>query len=524
MQAEAEFSQREVAATEVVAVKRAMTPLGELAKHSLDFTLSLAGVLCLLPLLVLVAVLIKFDTPGPIFFRQRRVGRFGKPFLIYKFRTMVDGAYLMGSRLTVKRDPRITRLGKFLRWSKLDELPQLFNVLVGDMNLIGPRPEDPHFVEFYTPTQRQVLSVRPGIVGPSQIQGRNEVEDYPEGIKDTESYYREHILPPKLQRDLEYVVTSTFWRDLRLLAHGVWITVRGAFRAEYLWNRRRAVALMTMDAVLSGIAYALACMIRFEFQWEAGAVTLRALALMLIVRPPILVYFGSYQVILSYFGLVDMFALFKAVSVGSVLVAALTYFVGLQSHPRSVFVIDWALLLSLLIISRYVLRAWARHRPQRSDTRAKTIVVGAGRGGEQILRWLTDDPSSSYRPVGFIDESQERWGSRIHGVKVLGGPAELRLALTANGVRLVFVCLSDLSAGTAREVAVICAEAGVDCRMLPALSDLLSPDSGRDCGACGVTVERAGLRAQGEESAEVGGLKLLPGGLGRKVSCETKPY
>ncbi len=504
MQAEANLREHEVPTTEAIEVKRAMTPLGELAKHSLDFALALTGVLCLLPLFILVALLIKFDTPGPILFRQRRVGRHGKPFLIYKFRTMVDGAYLMGSRLTVKRDPRITRLGKFLRWSKLDELPQLFNVLIGDMNLIGPRPEDPHFVEFYTAAQRQVLSVRPGIVGPSQIEGRNEVEDYPEGIKDTECYYREHILPPKLQRDLEYVLTTTFWADLRLLAHGIWITIRGAFRAEYLWNRRRAIALMTMDAALSAFAYSLACMIRFEFHWEAGAVTLRALALMLILRPPILVYFGSYQVILSYFGLWDMFALFKAVSVGSLLAAALTYLVGLQSHPRSVFVIDWALLLSLLVGSRYVLRAWARHRPQRSDPRTKTIVVGAGRGGEQILRSLTDDPSSSYRPVGFIDESQERWGSRIHGVKVLGGPAELRLALSANGVRVVFVCLSDLSAATAREVAEICSNAGVDCRMLPALSDLLNPDRTPDCETCSVTMERSGRRGSRAGGVQVG--------------------
>jgi len=496
MQAEADLSEDETLVVDTTNVKRAMTPAGELAKHCLDFLLALVGVLCLLPLFVTVALLIKFDTPGPVFFRQKRVGRHGKTFLIYKFRTMVDGAYLMGSRLTVKRDPRVTRLGKFLRWSKLDELPQLFNVLAGDMNFIGPRPEDPHFVESYSATQRQVLAVRPGIVGPSQIQGRNEVEDYPDGIKDTETYYREYILPPKLERDLEYVLTTTFWGDLWLLVHGVWITLRGAFRAEYLWNRRRRVALMGLDVLLIAVSYVLACVIRFDFDWPAGDVTIRALTLMLLVRPPILLYFGSYHVIFSYFGLWDMFALFKAVSAGSLVVAALTYLVGLQSHPRSVFFIDWALLLSLLVGSRYALRAWARRHPRSSEARAKAIVVGAGRGGEQILRSLVDDPSSSYRAIGFIDESQERWGSRIHGVKVLGGPTELRLALSANGVQVVFVCLSDLSEGTAREVADICSSAGVDCRMLPALSDLLNTDS--------FTLERSGGRGQEGEPRCVG--------------------
>jgi lipopolysaccharide/colanic/teichoic acid biosynthesis glycosyltransferase len=458
--------------------RRAMTRFGMAAKHAVDFVLAFVGILCVLPVLVLIAICIKLDSPGPVFFRQTRVGRVGKLFEIYKFRTMVQGAYLMGSRLTVKRDPRITGLGKLLRWSKIDELPQLFNVLRGEMSLIGPRPEDPHFVKLYTPAQRCVLGLRPGLVGPSQIQGRDEVEDYPEGIKDTEGYYVEHILPVKLQRDLAYVQTATFWSDMVLLVRGLWVTVRGAIRAKYLWRRRRRVALMGVDLMLGVLAYALAIFIRFDWQLPHADYILQTMVLIALIRPVLLVYFGAYQGILSYFGVWDAVALFKAVSVGSVTIAGVTYFVGSQSHPRSVFVIDWALLLLLLTGSRYLLRLWTRgHSRRHWHTREKAIIVGAGHGGEQISRALMDDPSSSYRPVGFIDESQERWGSRIHGVKVLGGAAELRLALSANGVRVVFVCLSDLEEATAREVAEICAGAKVECRMLPALSELLHTDS-----------------------------------------------
>lgn len=454
--------------------RRHMTRFGLAAKHTVDFVLALCGVICVLPVLILVAFCIKLDSPGPVFFRQKRVGRDGRLFDIYKFRTMVHGAYAMGSRLTVKRDPRITRLGKLLRWSKLDELPQLFNVLRGEMSLIGPRPEDPHFVKLYTPAQRRVLALRPGIVGPSQIQGRDEVEDYPEGIKDTERYYVEHILPPKLQRDLEYVRTTTFWSDMLLLVRGVWVTVRGAIRAKYLWRRRRRVALMGADVVLSVASYALAMLIRFDWQWPQFDFIAQTMILVALIRPVVLVYFGAYQGILSYFGIWDAVALFKAVSVGSVAIAGVTYFVGAQQHPRSVFVIDWALLLLMLTGSRYLLRVLARGRSRRHwHTREKAIIVGAGHGGEQISRALMDDPASGYRAVGFIDESQERWGSRIHGVKVLGGAAELQLALSANGVRVVFVCLSDLNEATAREVAEICANAKVECRILPALGDLL---------------------------------------------------
>lgn len=456
---------------------RAMTRGGTFAKRCVDLLLALLGVIALLPLVLLTALLIKLDSPGPVFFRQRRVGRDGKPFEIFKFRTMVQGAYLMGSRLTVKRDPRITRLGRILRWSKIDELPQLFNVVLGDMSLIGPRPEDPHFVEFYTPAQRAVLMVRPGIVGPSQIEGRDEVEEYPDGLKDTERYYIDHILPAKLARDLEYVRRATFWGDIGLLLRGVWITIRGAFRARYLWRRRRRVALMGFDLMLVVASYALALLVRFDWHWPHAEYSLQTLVLLALLRPPLLVYFGAYQGIASYFGLWDLMALFKAVSVGSLAAAGITYFNGFQSHPRSVFVIDWALLLFMLSSTRYLLRIWTRRHPHHGQRREKVIIVGAGSGGEQIGRAMIEDPLSAYRPVGFIDEHQDCWGSRIHGIKVLGGVAELRLALSASGARMVFGCLSDLDAIVAQEVMSICRDAGVRYRMLPALSDLLNTDS-----------------------------------------------
>lgn len=448
------------------------------AKHAFDFLLALFGTICVAPVLALVAILIKLDSPGPVFFRQRRVGQGGKPFHIFKFRTMVDGAYLMGSRLTTKRDPRITRLGAILRWSKVDELPQLFNVLRGEMSFIGPRPEDPYFVDFYDREQRHVLLLRPGIVGPSQIEGRDEADEYPEGLKDTERYYIEHILPPKLARDLDYVRNATFLGDLRLLFHGVWITVRGAFRLKYLWRRRRRIALMAFDLCTVLGAYALALSIGANPGSDVGAYAGEAALITALSVPPLLVYFGCYHAILAYFSLWDIVAIFKAVTVGSIFVAGLTYFFGGQAHPRSVFVLNWALLLFLLTSSRYLLRAWTRRDARGSEqSRDKVIVAGAGLGGEHLSRALIEDPSSTYEPVGFIDQIQERWGSRIHGIKVLGGTAELPLALSASGVRAVFVCLSDLPEEAAREVAQICAAAGVECRMLPALVEMLSTDS-----------------------------------------------
>src|SRR5262245_32758845 len=129
-------------------------------KRAVDIAIATLGLLILLPFLLVVAVLIKIDSHGPVFFRQTRVGLNGRSFRIFKFRSMVTGAYKMGSRLTTKRDPRVTRVGQLLRWFKIDELPQLINVLRGEMSLIGPRPGDPYFARFYKAAQRRAAHAR----------------------------------------------------------------------------------------------------------------------------------------------------------------------------------------------------------------------------------------------------------------------------------------------------------------------------------------------------------------------------
>lgn len=450
-----------------------MTPWGRRAKRVLDFALSLLGLLLLAPLFAVVAVLIKLDSPGPVFFRQRRVGLGGEPFRIFKFRTMVHGAYQMGSRLTVKRDPRITRLGKFLRWSKIDELPQLLNVLRGEMSFVGPRPEDPFFVQLYRGEQVQVLSVPPGIFGPSQIHGRDEEEQYPDGLKDTEGYYLEHILPAKLERDLAYVRNATFWSELKFLLGGVWATVRGAIRARYLWEKRRRLALLTLDVGSAIGTYILALWIRFDWHVPNAEYVPQTLVLIALLRPATAAYFGVYQSMVRYFGLWDFLAIFKAVTTSSLLIAGLTYFLGMQSHPRSVFVIDWALVLLAWGGLRVILRAYLRAQQHGRRQRMRALIVGTGLGGEQMCRAMLEEPFAAYTPVGFIDEVPERWGARIHGVKVLGGIAELPLALSAKKVDSVFVCLSDVSEEVAREAVDVCGHAGVSCRIVPALNQLL---------------------------------------------------
>ena len=183
------------------------------SKRVLDLIFVILGLILLLPLLILCALLARVQSPGPIFFKAKRVGHGGQIFEMYKFRTMVVDAGSVGASLTTYGDSRITKLGRFLRWTKWDELPQLLNVIKGDMSIIGPRPEAPAYVQYYTEDQKQVLQVRPGITGPAQIANRDEEEKL-KGQVDPEQHYITELMPGKLEIDLHYIETQSVASDL----------------------------------------------------------------------------------------------------------------------------------------------------------------------------------------------------------------------------------------------------------------------------------------------------------------------
>lgn len=185
-------------------------------KRMFDIIASAMGLLVLSPILIAVAIWIKLDSPGPVFYRQVRVGRGNKDFRIFKFRSMRVGSD-KGSQITIGgHDSRITRSGYWLRKTKIDELPQLINVLIGDMSLVGPRPEVRHYVDYWTEEQMHVLDVRPGITDPASIRYRNENELL-EKAEDPEKYYIEVIMQDKIKLYLEYVEKHGFFYDIALI-------------------------------------------------------------------------------------------------------------------------------------------------------------------------------------------------------------------------------------------------------------------------------------------------------------------
>ena len=190
-------------------------------KRFFDLVTSGIGLLVLSPLFLFLAVWVKLDSPGPVFYRQTRVGRGNRDFRLFKFRSMRVGSDRKGLITVGDRDPRVTRSGYFIRKYKLDELPQLINVFIGDMSLVGPRPEVRKYVDLYTSEQMHVLDIRPGITAPASICYRNESELLAKA-DDPERYYREVVMQDKLRINLDYVANYTLLWDIGLLFKTLW--------------------------------------------------------------------------------------------------------------------------------------------------------------------------------------------------------------------------------------------------------------------------------------------------------------
>ena len=217
-------------------------------KRAFDLFFSVAGLLVLSPLLLLLAMAVRLSGRGPALFRQPRVGKDGRPFCIVKFRSMVENAENLGLSVTRDGDARVTRIGRFLRKTKLDELPQLWNVLVGDMSFVGPRPEVPRYVEQYTAEQRRVLALKPGITDLATLEFRNEEEMLRTAARgrrtedgaDVEKFYVEYCVPRKIELNLAYAERANVWQDTKIILRTLLPTGAGARRQRTEDGGRRA--------------------------------------------------------------------------------------------------------------------------------------------------------------------------------------------------------------------------------------------------------------------------------------------
>ncbi len=445
-------------------------------KRLFDILVSIIGMVIAFPFMALVAGVAKLTDPGPIFFKQIRVGRNGRHFSIYKFRTMVVDAVSLGPGVSGKEDSRVTRLGGILRATKLDELPQLYNVLKGEMSFVGPRPEIPKYVEYYTDEQRQVLTVRPGIIGPAQIIGRNEEEMFSECSGDTEDHYLRNILPDKLKIDLEYSRNPKISSDIKLLLRGIYTTIIGYFGPVWLKGRTGWPNLFIFDLHLVFISNFLAFSLRFDWSIPSSEmpVFLKTLPIVVGMRVLFFLSFRLYQSYFKYIGIKDLIQIVKACTASSVAIIIVVFFIGLRVHSRSIFLIDWAFLMLCMAGIRVTLRLLSEKKsPQSYAPVNNLLIVGAGDVGEMLARDLNKN-GQPYRVVGFIDDNPAKVDTTIHGIKVYGRREDIPNVAQMLRADEILIAVNKITPHEMRSILSYCEKAKIKHRVVPAVSDLVS--------------------------------------------------
>jgi len=375
-------------------------------KRCLDLVLACIGLVLVLPLFPVIGLFIKLNSRGPILYRCYRIGKDGKPFKMYKFRTMFEASIPVGASVCPQDDPRVTSFGRILRRTKVNELPQLLNILKGEMTFVGPRPEAPDLAALYPSYAKAIFTVTPGLVGPNQILGRNEEEWYPPDV-DPQQHYIEEILPKKLPLDLEYVRHPSLMKDAQYLVLGIKETVCKAISWKLVLQNKSQLYLLGTDVMLSFISFGLAHLLRFAGLVEAQTLSpfLHLFPFMVLMRLPCFVYFGLYRTLIRYISYTDIWNVLKAISTSSILFIGLTFLFDVRTFPRSVLFIDGLCLFVCMTAVRLGLRlfrAWQGRSQIAEEKKRRVFIFGAGNAGALVFRCLRAS-QEAYEVIGFLD-------------------------------------------------------------------------------------------------------------------------
>ena len=380
------------------------------AKRLYDIVFAFGGLVVVSPLFLIIAALIKTADGGPVFYRQARIGILGRPFRICKFRTMVSAAEQTGPSVTKAGDARITWIDRILRRLKLDELPQLWNVLRGEMSLVGPRPEVPRYVECYTPEQREVLRCKPGITDLASLYFRDE-EALLRNAGNVEEFYLQQCLPRKLRLNREYAERANLLSDTWLIVQTVcpyWVGVLasyGILLAASFWLAGGLITDFAPPAVSA-----------LQF-W-------REMALVLAVQLGCLAWRKQCRGLLSYFSFPELRQVGTALGLAAGGLLAV-WAAGAGGPPRNLILVDGLLSFSLLGGLRVLLRLWRERSAGTGDPPAnpsRVGIIGAGTTGAQLARELHAKRSFGRIAVAFFDDDFQKWQKRIHEVPVVGMP------------------------------------------------------------------------------------------------------
>jgi len=383
------------------------------AKRALDLVCSALGLILLSPLGLLIAMVIKLTDLGPVFYRQDRIGQFGKTFRIWKFRSMVVNADQMGVPITRDKDPRITPVGRFLRKTKLDELPQLWNVLRGEMGFVGPRPEVPRYVEHYTREQREILNYKPGITDLATVLFRNE-EDLLRGTSDVEGFYLRYCLPKKIELNRRHAQRASLLLDIWVILQTLcpyWLGVLFVHGAALIISFWLSYQLRS-DFGMTPQDYQ-------EFQ--------RCLPWMILPQLVFLFWCGQFRGLISYFSIPEMRRTIVALSLALAVQVTLCLIVLRQSAPeRSIFLIDFILSFFTLCGIRMVLRSFREQSLQPKTGPPSPVwrvaIIGTGELATNLALDFCRRANGARQVVAFFDDNPRTWHKRPHDIPVVGMP------------------------------------------------------------------------------------------------------
>ncbi len=461
--------------------------LNEALKRLIDICAALLGLVLLAPFFGLIAILSKRDTPGPVLYRGPRLGRGGTVFQIVKFRSMYARPESdAGPRLTAQDDPRITPLGRWLRDTKINELPQLWNVLVGEMSLVGPRPEDPHLADEWPPAVREeVLSVRPGITSPASVLYRDEEALLRSGsLMDT---YLGGIAPSKQRLDQLYVRYRSIWLDMDTLLWTFLVTLprvgaiqlpeENLFLGPISRLIRRHVSWFMIDTLVTFGAIATAGLFwrslgPLNVGWPKAVIIAVVFAQLYSISNFIL---GVNRISWSQASFSEALDLLPAIALASVAILALNYLWPARPLlPVGMLLMGAAMASMGFVTVRYrdsLLSSLALRLENKRSVAAvqeRVLIVGGGESGQFVAWWLQNGSSGDMlRVAGYIDDDLFKQGTRIHGVNVIGRGDDIPDLVREHDAGILVFAIHNIPAKEKRRLLDICNATGARVVMVP---------------------------------------------------------
>ena len=480
--------------------KRIFQTLNDVLKRIFDVVASFFGLLVLLPLFVIVAVMIRRDSPGPIFYKGKRAAKGGGQFNIMKFRTMYERpASYEGSKVTARDDDRITPVGRWLRDTKINELPQLWNVLIGEMSLVGPRPEDPDIVATWQEaSRREILSVRPGITSPASVIYRHEEKLL--SSNDVMITYIKSILPSKMRLDQLYVRNRSIWLDIDVI---MWTVLVLLPRLEsfqppenYLfWGPiyqlfRRYINWFLIDTLISIATFSITGFVWDQFlphTTTPAAVVLGSLVFSFLFTL-VGAVFGINRIVWSKALFTDMVDLAPVVLGATIILLVINNWLVIA--PVGVLLLSIVISFMGFIAVRYrnrllkiVVSRLVTISPSVIGAREKVLIIGSGMGGQFAARMMNyRQGAGAYHTIGYIDDDYYKKGQRIQGILVLGSRQDIPKLVERYDVGIIIFAIHNIDPKDRQEILDICYKTQSTVYILPdflgALNNVTS--KGRD--------------------------------------------